>query len=90
MTIVRQFERITQVRSLQPSVFHTMQKLLLSVLLTVLLSTQALADEITLNMKDADIRILIQQVSKFTGKNFIIDPRVKAKVTVISSNTLSP
>ena len=40
-------------------------------------------------MKDADIRALISTVSKFTGKNFIIDPRVKAKVTVVSSNTMS-
>lgn len=51
---------------------------------------QASADEITLNLKDADIRALISTVSKFTGKNFIIDPRVKAKVTVVSANTLTP
>ena len=63
---------------------------LLSVLLSFCLATQAIADEITLNLKDADIRALISTVSKFTGKNFIIDPRVKAKVTVISSNTLTP
>lgn len=56
----------------------------------LLFSTQVLADEITLNLKDADIRALISTVSKFTGKNFIIDPRVKAKITVISSETLTP
>jgi len=61
----------------------------LFVCLTVLSSAQAIADEITLNLKDADIRALISTVSKFTGKNFIIDPRVKAKVTVISANTLT-
>ena len=48
------------------------------------------ADEITLNLKDADIRALISTVSKFTGKNFIIDPRIKAKVTVVSAKTMSP
>jgi len=63
---------------------------LLSLLLLLSATTQALADEITLNLKDADIRALISTVSKFTGKNFIIDPRVKAKVTVISANTLTP
>lgn len=63
---------------------------LIIVTLSIVVSTQALADEITLNLKDADIRALISTVSKFTGKNFIIDPRVKAKVTVISANTLSP
>lgn len=42
----------------------------------------------TLNLKDADIRVLIDTVSEITGKNFIIDPRVKAKVTVISANPM--
>ena len=72
---------------------HTQPKfrtLLLTVFLSFCISTQAIADEITLNLKDADIRALISTVSKFTGKNFIIDPRVKAKVTVISANTLTP
>ena len=66
------------------------RRLLLSVFLLLCLCSQAIADEITLNLKDADIRALISTVSKFTGKNFIIDPRVKAKVTVISANTLTP
>ncbi len=64
--------------------------LLLQVLLSVCIASPAIADEITLNLKDADIRALISTVSKFTGKNFIIDPRVKAKVTVVSANTLTP
>jgi general secretion pathway protein D len=66
------------------------QGFLLFVLLLFFISTQVIADEITLNLKDADIRALISTVSKFTGKNFIIDPRVKAKVTVISATTLTP
>jgi len=66
------------------------QKFILSVFLALFISVNAIADEITLNLKDADIRALISTVSKFTGKNFIIDPRVKAKVTVISANTLTP
>ena len=52
-------------------------------------SISALANEITLNLNDADIRALISTVSKFTGKNFIVDPRIKAKVTVVSANTMS-
>jgi len=66
------------------------RRVMLSILLSLCITTQAIADEITLNLKDADIRALISTVSKFTGKNFIIDPRVKAKVTVISANTLTP
>jgi general secretion pathway protein D len=57
--------------------------------LVVLLQSQAMADQITLNLKEADIRALISTVSKFTGKNFVVDPRVKAKVTVVSAKTMS-
>ena len=69
---------------------RVLRSILLTLLMVLSLSSPANADEITLNLKDADIRALISTVSKFTGKNFIIDPRVKAKVTVISANTLTP
>ena len=39
----------------------------------------------SLTLKNVDIRSLIETVSAQTGKNFIIDPRVKATVTVITS-----
>ena len=39
---------------------------------------------ITPNFKEADITQLIEAVSAATGKNFIIDPRVRAQVTWIS------
>ena len=38
---------------------------------------------ITPNYKDADLSQIIQAVSEVTGKNFIIDPRVNAKVTML-------
>ena len=34
----------------------------------------------TLNLKDADINAVIETVSRATGKNFIVDPRVKGRV----------
>ena len=43
----------------------------------------------TLNLKNTDIESLISTVSKQTGLNFVIDPRVKAKVTVISSSPMN-
>lgn len=46
-------------------------------------------DEITLNLQDTDITALINTVSEITGKNFVIDPRVKAKVTVVSSKPMN-
>ncbi len=45
---------------------------------------------ITPNYKDADIRQIIEAVSEVTGRNFIIDPRVKAQVTMLSSSPMSP
>ena len=43
----------------------------------------------TLNLKNADIHSLIQTVSRQSGRNFVVDPRVKARVTVISSEPLN-
>jgi len=39
-----------------------------------------------LNMKEADINAFIGTVAEITGKNFIVDPRVKGKITIISSD----
>jgi len=50
---------------------------------------QAQAREVTLNFKDADIRAFIEFVAGFTGKNFLIDNRVKGKVTIISPSPIS-
>jgi general secretion pathway protein D len=50
----------------------------------------AQAPTITPNYKDADIRQIIEAVSEVTGQNFIIDPRVKAEVTMLSSSPMSP
>ena len=45
---------------------------------------------ITPNYKEADLSQIIQAVSEVTGKNFIIDPRVNAKVTMLSATPMSP
>jgi general secretion pathway protein D len=45
-------------------------------------------DEVTLNFQDADINALISTVSQVTGRNFIVDPRVKGRVTLISGSPL--
>lgn len=46
-------------------------------------------DHITPNFKDADFIELVEAVSKATGKNFIIDPHVRARVTMLSSTEMS-
>lgn len=40
------------------------------------------------SLKDADIRVFVSQVADMTQKSFIIDPRVKTKVTVMSSTEM--
>ena len=45
---------------------------------------------ITPNYKDADLSQIIQAVAEVTGKNFIIDPRVNAKVTMLSATPMTP
>ena len=42
-------------------------------------------DDVKINLKNVDIRIFITQVSTITGKSFIVDPRVKGNVTIISN-----
>lgn len=41
-----------------------------------------------INIKNSDIREFITMVSTITGKSFIIDPRVKGNVTIISNTSM--
>lgn len=68
---------------------------LASVCLTVMALTYAAGlpaqqATITPNYKDADIRQVIEAVGEVTGKNFILDPRVKAQVTMLSAAPMTP
>ena len=53
-------------------------------------SAQQSQQKITPNFKDADITMIAEAVSAATGKNFIIEPRVRAQVTMLSSTPMSP
>jgi len=64
-----------------------MWALVIAVLLLVS-PINARAQKITLNLQDADIRALINTVAEVTNTNFVIDPRVAGKVTVISSQPM--
>jgi general secretion pathway protein D len=46
--------------------------------------------QITPNYKDADLGQVIEAVSQVTGKTFIVDPRVRANVTMLSTTPMSP
>jgi general secretion pathway protein D len=55
-----------------------------------LVCAQQPPQRITPNFKDADITQVAEAVAAATGKNFIIDPRVRAQVTMLSSTAMSP
>ena len=61
---------------------------LASLLMAPLASSQQAT--ITPNYKEADIRQIVEAVGEVTRKNFIIDPRVSAKVTMLSSTPMTP
>ncbi len=46
--------------------------------------------QITPNYKDADLGQVIEAVAQVTGKSFIVDPRVRAQVTMLSTSPMSP
>ncbi|WP_328185555.1 type II secretion system secretin GspD [Marinobacter sp. OP 3.4] len=59
--------------------------LVLALLLPLMTAAQAQEGTWRLNLKDADIRAFVTQVADITGYSFVVDPRVKGKVTVLSS-----
>jgi general secretion pathway protein D len=52
-------------------------------------SPAAVAQEQTLNYQNADIRAVVQDISRVTGRTFIVDPSVQGAVTVVSNQPLS-
>ncbi len=55
----------------------------------LLSSTHLLAQQTwEMNLRGADIRELIGKVSEISGRNFVLDPRVRGEVTVISPQPL--
>ncbi|SDZ80140.1 type II secretion system secretin GspD [Microbulbifer marinus] len=60
--------------------------------LGLLLSTAVLAqtpERVTLSLDNADIRDLINWAADFTGKNIIVHPNVKGKVTVVAGDPMT-
>lgn len=66
-----------------------------SVVGLLLLGNPVFADEsaatgrVTVNFQDVDIATVISSVSRITGRTFIVDPRVKGKVTIVASNDVA-
>ena len=44
---------------------------------------------VTIDFNNVDINVLIKFISELTGRNFVVDNRVKGKVTIISPKKIS-
>src|SRR5690554_7015425 len=64
---------------------NLLRTLLFVLLLPVLSVVHAQEETDRLNLKDADIRAFVTQMAEITDYSFVVDPRVKGKVTVLSS-----
>lgn len=82
---------------LMPPKFCRRLTLLASAILAITLNTGHVLAEpthkandkgVTLNFVNEDIRAVIAAMSKTTGKNFLIDPRVNGKMTILSASPL--
>lgn len=58
-------------------------------LCTLLTPLQAMAKGVVLNFSDVDISTMVKFISDLTGKNFVMDDRVKGKISVFSPAKLS-
>ncbi|MDR2216198.1 MAG: type II secretion system secretin GspD [Nevskiaceae bacterium] len=73
---------------------HTLRAACIAALLCVASHTAwtaaAPAQRITVNFRDTDIATVTESVATATGRTFIIDPRVRAQVNLISSTPMTP
>ncbi|MBC6413603.1 MAG: type II secretion system secretin GspD [Chromatiales bacterium] len=58
---------------------------LLTILLGFMLLTPSVATAATINFRDVEIKQFIESMSELTGKNFLMDNRVRGKATIIAS-----
>ena len=49
------------------------------------LATQAADETVTLNLANADVSMVLKLASEVTGKSFVLDPKVKGSVNVVSA-----
>jgi len=67
-------------------------RILLAVLMAFFVLPLAKSQEptVTPNYREADIRQIVEAVGEVTGRNFILDPRLNFKATMLSSTPMTP
>ena len=74
--------------SLIRAVFPLHRRLRLYLVLAVISGTVS-AQDISFDFEDAELRSVIQAVAEFTSRNFLVDPSVEGKVTVVAPELLT-
>jgi general secretion pathway protein D len=70
-----------------------MPRLLAAAALAALLvaaSARAADEPVTLNFVNADIEAVVKAVAEMTGRNFVLDPRVKGVINIVSARPVPP
>lgn len=89
------FQRVTRkcLKTKWVSNANTKSRILIisSLLVSCSFLSKAFAEESAqIELNDVEIPALIDTVSRITGKNFVVDPRVKGRVTVITGREVDP
>jgi len=75
----------------QPSIAARLSRWTATLLAALILGSGAAAQErVTLNFSNTEIEAVVRAISQFTGKAFIVDPRVKGTLTLTIEQPLSP
>lgn len=89
---MKTFNRLTNTNRMKP-----LQTMLLSAMLATSATTFSpmsstvvwAAQSWQINLQDADVKAFVNEVADITGKDFVLDPRVNGKVTVVSHRPLN-
>ena len=76
--------------TMSPRALPRILALAASLLLANGFAAGAEGENAALNLRAVDIRAFIDTIAEVTGRNFLVDPRVKGEVTVISSTEMTP
>ncbi|MDE0762360.1 MAG: type II secretion system secretin GspD [Cellvibrionales bacterium] len=84
MTQMREKTGSNRIDRIVKGMVHGLRVVTTGALLAVSAAPALAQDEVHINFRDADIRSVIESVAEITGVSFVLDPRVKGKVTIIA------
>ena len=66
-------------------------RILFFILVTYVMAPPAVAqsqDTFVINLRDADVSVLVEQISEITGRTLVLDPNLAGDVTIVSAQAL--